>query len=552
MKTLKNLILSVFVLLPLLTACDRREFEEPNLQTPVSQWLEEGKELTTIRSLLSSYKGQACKTITDEIYIKGTVVGNNVSGNIFKELHIQDATGGICIRVDDAGLSGRYPIGQDVVIKCQGLTYGEYGTLPQLGLANATNTGVDRIGLQIFAQLHCQRHGDPDKDKISPAVVDLNDLTGSSPLVGTLVTVTNVYFETANGVELYAEQPGMNPADRDNNPKTRNRVLKSRTSSTAPTLTARISSAADFASNPLPKGTGSVTGILTVFNSSLQILFRDFDDCRPERFSESGNVGNGSKDNPFDIAHALANQGLPTPRWIQGYIVGTVAQGADVIDSNDDIRFSGDFMSNTIVLAADANEKNWEKCVVIALPSGSAIRTAVNLSDNPDNLGKLLKVQGVLEKYIGAAGLTTAGAAANFVLDGGGSSGGEGNGSEASPFNVAGAQSNQNSQAAWVKGYIVGGIVDDNNTTSTIDGPEDVIFGVNVRNTAVLIADSKTETDYTKCVVVNLPTGTIRTAVNLKDNPTNLGKELTVQGVLRTYFGIAGVRDLTAYKLSAE
>ena len=133
-----------------------------------------------------------------------------------------------------------------------------------------------------------------------------------------------------------------------------------------------------------------------------------------------------------------------------------------------------------------------------------------------------------------------------------GSGGGEtgtGDGTESKPYSVASAMSNQNNQKAWVKGYIVGGIIDDNNSTSTIDGPEDVVFGTNVRATAVLIADSKTETDYTKCVVVNLPTGAIRTAVNLKDNPENLGVELQIYGVLRTYFGIAGVRDLEAHKL---
>jgi hypothetical protein len=117
---------------------------------------------------------------------------------------------------------------------------------------------------------------------------------------------------------------------------------------------------------------------------------------------------------------------------------------------------------------------------------------------------------------------------------------------------VAQAIVNQNSEIKWVKGYIVGGIIDDNNATSTIDGPEDVIFGANVRNTAVLIADSKTETDYTKCVVVNLPSGAIRNAVNLKSNPSNLGKSLNVQGTLRVYFGQPGVRDLTNYILEGS
>ena len=70
-------------------------------------------------------------------------------------------------------------------------------------------------------------------------------------------------------------------------------------------------------------------------------------------------------------------------------------------------------------------------------------------------------------------------------------------------------------------GYIVAGIKNDTKIT-TISSAEDVLFGgtgQDVKNTVVLIADSKGETDYTKCVAVNLPTGDLRTAVNLQDNP---------------------------------
>ena len=41
----------------------------------------------------------------------------------------------------------------------------------------------------------------------------------------------------------------------------------------------------------------------------------------------------------------------------------------------------------------------------------------------------------------------------------------------------------------------------------------------------------------------------IRKAVNLKDNPSNLGKELMIQGKLETYFQQPGLKTPTAYKL---
>jgi len=126
-----------------------------------------------------------------------------------------------------------------------------------------------------------------------------------------------------------------------------------------------------------------------------------------------------------------------------------------------------------------------------------------------------------------------------------------GDGTQANPYTVAEGISNQNATpyvVGWVKGYIVGAVVSDN-TVNTIDDPSDVVWGTTgIRATSVLIADDPSVKDYNQCVIVNLPTTAgIRGAVNLVDNPGNLGKVFLFNGTLRTYFGIAGHRDITAY-----
>ena len=121
-----------------------------------------------------------------------------------------------------------------------------------------------------------------------------------------------------------------------------------------------------------------------------------------------------------------------------------------------------------------------------------------------------------------------------------------GTGTQDAPYTVAEAQQNQDKSTAWVKGFIVGGIPDDNNQTQKIESNDNVVWGADgVRATAVLIADNADVKDYTQCVVVNLAGGSdARAAINLMDNPGNLGKEVKVYGTLTTYFGIAGVRDV--------
>lgn len=132
---------------------------------------------------------------------------------------------------------------------------------------------------------------------------------------------------------------------------------------------------------------------------------------------------------------------------------------------------------------------------------------------------------------------------------------GDADGTIDKPFSVADVISKQSeTPIAYAVGYIVAGIKNDTKIM-TISSAEDVLFGgtgQDVKNTVVLIADSKGETDYTKCVAVNLPTGDLRTAVNLQDNPENVGKKLTIKGKFRTYFGIGGLRDVNksdSYKL---
>lgn len=75
------------------------------------------------------------------------------------------------------------------------------------------------------------------------------------------------------------------------------------------------------------------------------------------------------------------------------------------------------------------------------------------------------------------------------------------------------------------------------------------IFGTeNASNTNIIIADNPNETDASKCIPVQLPKGEVREKLNLVDNPGNLGKKVTLTGKIEKYFGIAGLRDTSAYK----
>ncbi len=103
---------------------------------------------------------------------------------------------------------------------------------------------------------------------------------------------------------------------------------------------------------------------------------------------------------------------------------------------------------------------------------------------------------------------------------------------------------------AAVTGYIVGYV----NGSTVGDEGADCVFGAeNVeKNTNILIADDPYETDYTKCLAVQLPNNEIRTALNLVDNPGNYQVKVVIKGSLERYLNTAGLKDAVSGELVEE
>ncbi|WP_084820228.1 5'-nucleotidase C-terminal domain-containing protein [Mesobacillus campisalis] len=104
---------------------------------------------------------------------------------------------------------------------------------------------------------------------------------------------------------------------------------------------------------------------------------------------------------------------------------------------------------------------------------------------------------------------------------------------------------NNNEGVAIVKGYIVGFTKGTKNYQ--FEGPF-----TGSQNTNIAIADNPNERDPAKILPVQLPSGAVRTALNLVDNPGNLGKEVYVKGTLDTYFSVPGLRNASEYSFDGS
>ncbi|MGB6778278.1 MAG: DUF6359 domain-containing protein, partial [Planococcus citreus] len=100
-----------------------------------------------------------------------------------------------------------------------------------------------------------------------------------------------------------------------------------------------------------------------------------------------------------------------------------------------------------------------------------------------------------------------------------------------------------NTGTATVKGFIVGTVVSGGNYDQEAPFAAD---------TNLALADSPDETDPAKILTVQLPSGSIRSGLNLKNNPANFKAEVTITGSLEAYFSVPGLRSPTAFTILSE
>lgn len=261
MKLNRQLIIALVALIGLTFASCEREYDAPLLTEPTVEIGDEG--IITIAKYKEMFTSvpEEGKIIEEDFAIRAVVVGNDITGNIYKQIYVEDATGGLSIGIDQNNIANDYPVGQEVVIKLQGLAATSYGGVIQLGMNN-NNPKNTRIPYEI-AKKHLLKNQWPDAKKAMPKVTTMGSITDA--MIGTLIQLEGVYFE--KGGEL-------NYADQEMNAV--NRILRDKSGKS---LYVRNSKYATFANDKLPKGNGTVVAILSKFGSDYQLFLRSADDC---------------------------------------------------------------------------------------------------------------------------------------------------------------------------------------------------------------------------------------------------------------------------------
>lgn len=263
MKAIKYLSL-LGALLFTATSC-MNEFDTPTFEQPPFGNNEIGEANTTIADIKTKYsstiKGNGAKEVTEDCIIEGVVVANDITGNVYKQFVINDATGAIIVGVNDVGLYAALPIGQRVRIDCKGLYVGGYGEMAQIG--GLYNGSIGRMNKNIFPQ-HVRIMGAPNlnQPEMQPQVIDETFFTDANKAnLAKFVRLENVTITEADGSATWA------PEDEAYNNVVERHIKMGDTN-----IVLRMSTYADFAVETIPEGALNINGVLTRFRNYWQFV----------------------------------------------------------------------------------------------------------------------------------------------------------------------------------------------------------------------------------------------------------------------------------------
>lgn len=233
---------------------------------------------TTIQALKAMHVTPgAYDVISTDIIISGVVVADDKSGNFYKQLYIQDSTGGLQILLNANSLYGTYPVGRRVFIRCNGLTISDYNRTMQLGV-KALVAGVPSMEGIPSNLITKYVIGGSLNNPVVPIVVTMAQLgtTMQNRYIGSLIQLEDYEFIPSNLNKTYADTSVYKSTTNDT----------IRNCSPNSNLIVRTSAYSNFAGQRVAQGNGSIVAIYTVFGSATstnptrQLIIRDTTDVK--------------------------------------------------------------------------------------------------------------------------------------------------------------------------------------------------------------------------------------------------------------------------------
>ena len=259
-----------------LTSCQDKDWEVP--ESIISQPPYGNNELVagttvTIAELQSNFSNainnDSYKQITDDLWLRCVVTGNDFGGNIYKQISVQDETAGIIIGINGSDQGAFMPVGQKLLISLKDLYIGGYGSQAQIG--GLYNGGLGRMELSTWKKhVRLVMDGTPEAEGFGTMKVDTIDFDASKTMAqqsGRVVRLSGVTI-SGEGTPILAPDDGSVGLTSN----CANRTLSGGNAGSKCVL--RTSTYADFKGIALPNEPVELYGIATIYRGTWQILAR--------------------------------------------------------------------------------------------------------------------------------------------------------------------------------------------------------------------------------------------------------------------------------------
>lgn len=282
MKHLKTILMAFACSLMVMGCMDNGDWDAPaNNAAPYGNNSLQETNVISIKDLKQKYQSTLnnqndTARITEDIQIKGRVTGNDIGGNVYNEVAVDDGTGAILVCISQGGLFGYLPVGQEILISLKDLYIGTYGYQPQIGTPYTNKSGrtfPSRMNRTVWQQ-HFKIVGSADASKVDTVEFDASKVKDANYLkenCGKLMIIRGVKLSDADGKKTFAPD-----AEKDAG----NGVSRGISGFSTSNLVVRSSSYADFAGTVMPQEKVDLIGLFTRYGSTWQILMRSSSDFR--------------------------------------------------------------------------------------------------------------------------------------------------------------------------------------------------------------------------------------------------------------------------------
>lgn len=317
---MKKIVYCFIVTVLLVNVSCKKKFDLPPVPNPppVSGYIK----IDSIRKCYVNYYLSGGPQLTKwykfsgDVNLECIVTADEESGNIYKTVYVEDATGALQVKLLNAG---GLAVGDKIRINLNGAILNDYGSMVQLD-----SIDIEKRVVKLSA-------GNP----VVPTKVTFNQLlnfdgNGHTRFQSRLVVVDSVEFSPGSKNKVFADAVGKYSIDR----------MLVNSANTA--VAVRSSGYSNFASNLTPCGKGTMTLIVSQYNNDLQFTIRDFNEVKLAsggcpiimadfegsnvlaggwiNYNVSGAVnwvaGNYNGRNYAEISNYVAGNNLPCVTWL--------------------------------------------------------------------------------------------------------------------------------------------------------------------------------------------------------------------------------------------